>query len=70
MKKEVKMACIAENKKGFTLLEILITIFILGIAIAPMVQAFGTAFSSINTEEEMTVFMNQARGTLYRVAFC
>ena len=62
------MARFAENGKGFTLLEILITIFILGIAIAPMVQAFSTAFSSINAEEEMTVFTNRIRGTLYRVA--
>ena len=62
------MARVAENRKGFTLLEILIAIFILGITIAPMVQAFGTAFSSIKTEEDMTVFTNRVRGTLYRVA--
>lgn len=55
------------GNKGFTLLEITLVVLILAIAIVPMVRAFAPAAISANTEEETTVFTNQARGTLYRV---
>ncbi len=56
------------NHKGFTLVEIVLVIFILGIAIAPMVGAFAPAARSVNQNEQTTVFTNQARWTLSRVA--
>jgi prepilin-type N-terminal cleavage/methylation domain-containing protein len=53
---------------GFTLLEIIVSMFILGIAIAPMVGAFAPTRKLTNDAEAMAVFVNQARGTLTRVA--
>ena len=55
------------DNKGFTFLEIILVVLILAIAIVPMVRAFSPAALSANTEEETTVFTNQARGTLNRV---
>jgi prepilin-type N-terminal cleavage/methylation domain-containing protein len=55
------------NREGFTLLEIILVVLILAIAIVPMVRAFAPGVVSANTEEETTVFSNQARGTLNRV---
>lgn len=55
------------DNTGFTLLEITLVVLILAIAIVPMVRAFSPAALSANTEEETTVFTNQARGTLNRV---
>jgi prepilin-type N-terminal cleavage/methylation domain-containing protein len=55
------------NNKGFTFLEIILVVLILAIAIVPMVRAFSPGVVSANTEEETTVFTNQARGTLNRV---
>jgi prepilin-type N-terminal cleavage/methylation domain-containing protein len=55
------------DNKGFTLLEIILVVLVLAIAIVPMVRAFSPGASSANTEEETTVFTNQARGTLNRV---
>ena len=53
---------------GFTLLEIIIAIFILGIAIVPMVNSFGPSIISTSNEEKIAVFTNQVRGTLNRAA--
>ncbi|MBT8406896.1 MAG: type II secretion system GspH family protein [Deltaproteobacteria bacterium] len=55
------------DNKGFTLLEIILVVLILAIAIVPMVRAFSPGAISAKTEEETTVFTNQARGTLNRV---
>jgi prepilin-type N-terminal cleavage/methylation domain-containing protein len=55
------------NDKGFTLFEIVITIFVVGIAIAPMAKAFRPAVFSVGSEEKTIVFANQVRGTLSRV---
>ena len=55
------------NSAGFTFLEIILVVLILAIAIVPMVRAFSPGVVSANTEEETTVFTNQARGTLNRV---
>ncbi len=52
---------------GFTLVEIIVVVLLLTIAIVPMVRAFAPAILAANTEEEITVFTNQARGTLSRV---
>ena len=52
---------------GFSLMEIVVAIFILGIAIAPMVTAYAPALLSTTGKEEMVVFANQVRGTMHRV---
>ena len=64
----MKLPCTSFNEKGFTLFEVLLALVILGIAIAPMIQAFGPAISSIVQKEEITAFNYQARATLSRVA--
>ena len=56
------------NSNGFTFLEVILIVLVLAIAIVPMVRAFAPAVQSANINEQATVFTNQARGTLYRVA--
>jgi prepilin-type N-terminal cleavage/methylation domain-containing protein len=56
------------NNKGFTLFEIIMAVFILAIAIVPIVRAYAPAIFSTGSEEKTAVFTNQARGTLSRVA--
>ena len=63
MKQRPTMSC----GKGFTLLEIILAIFILGVAIVPMVDAFIPAIHMMDSEEQIVIFANQARGTLNRV---
>ena len=57
-----------KNHRGFTLLEIVLAIFLLGIALAPMIGAFSPVLQSTRATEETAVFTNQARWTLSRVA--
>ena len=52
---------------GFTLMEICVTLFILGIAISPMLNAFAPALTTTDSVEDTMVFTNQARNTLSRV---
>ena len=56
------------NNRGFTLFEIIMAVFLLAIAIVPMVGAYSPAIFSTSAEDEMAVFANRARGTLNRVA--
>jgi prepilin-type N-terminal cleavage/methylation domain-containing protein len=58
---------ILRSREGFTLVEIVLVVLILGIAIVPMVGAFSPASRSVRLSEEVTVFTNQARWTLSRV---
>jgi len=58
---------IFSNCKGFSLMEICVTLFILGIAISPMLSAFTPATKATGSIEETMVFTNQARKTLSRV---
>lgn len=56
------------DETGFTLFEILLAVFILALAIVPMLSAFSPAiFTSGAQHEQTAVFVNQARGTLSRV---
>ena len=55
------------NSRGFSLMEISVTVFILGIALAPMLSAFSPAVTATGSIEETMVFTNQARKTLSRV---
>ncbi len=55
------------NHKGFTLLEIIFAVLLLGIAISPMLSAYVPAIISTGATDEMAVFTSRARGTLNRV---
>ncbi len=59
---------ISGDEQGFTLVEIVLVVLILGIAIVPMVGAFSPAFRSTSYSEQTTVFANQVRWTLSRAA--
>lgn len=54
------------NDCGFSLVEVLVAIFILAIAIVPMMDAFKPALISTGSKERLAVFTNQARSTLNR----
>ena len=56
------------DQAGFSLVEMLAAVVILGLAIAPMIQAFMPTVASISQQEETSVFIHQARATLCRVA--
>jgi len=56
------------NRKGFTLFEVILAVFILVIAVAPMIQAFGPSLFATAGEETTIVLTNYARQTLNRVA--
>ena len=56
------------HEGGFSLVEVLVAVFILGIAIVPMVTAFSPAIHSLEGEGEMTVFSFQASYTMNRIA--
>ena len=56
------------NRNGFSLLEILLAAFILGVAIAPMINAITPAVRSTDDNEKTTVLINQVRSTLNRIA--
>jgi len=64
---EIRTRPLLGNRKGFTLLEVMIVLAILGIAIPAMLDAFTPAVRSSGSEERTTVFTNQARGTLGRL---
>ena len=56
----------SSNDRGYSLVEVLVAIFILAIAIIPMVNAFKPALISAGSKERLAVFTNQARSTLNR----
>jgi prepilin-type N-terminal cleavage/methylation domain-containing protein len=56
------------NQKGFTLFEVILVVFILVIAVAPMINAFRPSLFATAGEEITTVSTNYARQTLNRVA--
>jgi prepilin-type N-terminal cleavage/methylation domain-containing protein len=58
--------CTLADNCGYSLVEVLVAIFILAIAIVPMVDAFKPALISTGSNERLAVFANQARGTLNR----
>jgi prepilin-type N-terminal cleavage/methylation domain-containing protein len=57
----------ASNSSGFTLFEIIIAIFILSIAVVPMMESFGPAIMSAASVEKTAVITNQARATMDRM---
>jgi len=72
IKAQIRMALqrhhILQNHNGFTLFEIILAVLILAVAIVPMLNAFSPAIFATTAQEETAVFINQARGTLNRIA--
>ena len=56
------------NPSGFTLFEVMVTIFILSLAVVPMMKSFRPAMMSSAGVAKTTVLTNQARGTLERLS--
>jgi len=52
---------------GFTLFEIIIALFIISIAVIPMMKSFGPAMSTAAIVEKTAVLSNQARATMERL---
>ena len=57
---------VLRDRRGFTLVEMVLAVLILAIAIVPMVGAFSPAVRSVSRSERTAVFVNQARWTLSR----
>lgn len=57
----------ALNQAGFSLLEILIALFIMALAIVPMMTAFMTAMTATEGQARTLVYFHQANGTLSRL---
>ncbi len=53
------------NERGFTLLEVLLSITILGIVIISFLSFFNQAYSYTKKNEDKTVGINVARNVLY-----
>ncbi|MBW2428325.1 MAG: prepilin-type N-terminal cleavage/methylation domain-containing protein [Deltaproteobacteria bacterium] len=59
---------ILSTDRGLTLIEVAVALLILSIVIIPLMESFITALITSGGGERQTVFTNQARGTLYRIA--
>lgn len=55
------------KSSGFTLFEIIIALFIISIAVIPMMNSFGPAMSTAANVEKSAVMTNQARATMERL---
>lgn len=56
------------GRKGFTLFEVILAIFILVVAIVPLLDAYRPSLFATLSEEQTIVSTSQARRTLNRVA--
>lgn len=55
------------KSSGFTLFEIIIALFMISIAVIPMMKSFGPAMSTAAIVEKTAVLSNQARATMERL---
>ena len=55
------------HASGFTLFEIIIALFIISLAIIPMMKSFGPAMMAATHVEKTAVITNQARATMERL---
>ena len=56
------------HSPGFTLMEVMVTLILIALAIVPMIDAFTPFSRGAEAGRQLTVYANQARGTLYRTA--
>lgn len=57
----------SSHSSGFTLFEIIIALFVISIAVVPMMKSFGPAMMAATVVEKKTVMTNQARATMERL---
>ncbi|MBU1697971.1 MAG: prepilin-type N-terminal cleavage/methylation domain-containing protein [Proteobacteria bacterium] len=55
------------SSSGFTLFEIIMAMFVISIAVIPMMQSFGPAMMTAGAVEKTAVLTNQARATMERL---
>jgi prepilin-type N-terminal cleavage/methylation domain-containing protein len=58
---------VSSHSSGFTLFEIIMALFVISIAIIPMMQSFGPAMMAASAVEKKMVLINQARATMERL---
>lgn len=56
-------------KKSFSLVEVTITVFILGLIMAAVLPVFRESFLSIRSSKDRTIALNLIRGKLEKIAF-
>ena len=61
------MIKVSSNSSGFTLVEIIVAIFIISLAVLPMMESFGPAMMATQNVEKTAVMTNQARATMERL---
>ncbi len=61
------MIKISSQSSGFTLFEIILALFIISLAIIPMMTSFGPAMMTSAAVEKTAVMTNQARATMERL---
>ena len=61
------MSRLSSSSSGFTLFEIIMAMFIISIAVIPMMQSFGPAMMTAGAVEKTSVLTNQARATMERM---
>ncbi|MBC8442436.1 MAG: prepilin-type N-terminal cleavage/methylation domain-containing protein [Deltaproteobacteria bacterium] len=55
------------SSSGFTLFEIIVAMFVISIAVIPMMQSFGPTMMTAGAVEKTAVLTNQARATMERL---
>jgi len=58
---------VSSHSSGFTLFEIIMAMFVISIAVIPMMQSFGPAMMTAGAVEKTAVLTNQARATMERL---
>ena len=61
------MIKVSSHSSGFTLFEIIMAMFVISIAVIPMMQSFGPAMMTAGAVEKTAVLTNQARATMERL---
>jgi prepilin-type N-terminal cleavage/methylation domain-containing protein len=55
------------NQQGFTLVEVLVTLTIVGVMLVPLTVGLTSVVSSVSIREELTMLSNAARGKMEEV---